>query len=812
MLPFNMGAGGASGAYTGDIPASLRFRSGAGAYLSRTFGTPTAQNTWTLSFWVKQAGSISTAAAGGVFIRKVDTQNFESIAFDPNAGADTNKLGSFTRTTSGTNNRRASSDAVYRDPTAWHNVVVAKSVSQSSSAPTFYVNGVSISVPTRSSAGTPQDFINSAAAHIIGQDAQSTTTSDFYLARICFIDGSALTPSSFGYLNTEINEWVSKSQSAVKAVVDAGGTNSFMLDFDDATSLTTLGYDKSSKGNNWTLNNFSLTAGTTYDHMLDVPGNSYATINTINPTAASTTKTNGNLTWSSTSANHTTYTASTISTESGKWYAECTITNHGNTWPTVGVMKTVREVGGAATYLYSYSDGYAYISTGNKGNNGSSSAYGATYTTGDVIGIALDIDAGTLTFYKNGASQGVAYSSLTGPFVFAASGIWTTSNAPVQDWNFGQAPLHASATYDSASGGYFRYTPPSGYKALCQRNMPDPAILNPELHMDVVTRTGTAATYSVAGLGFQPDLVWVKSRGRAVDHALYDSVRGVQKQLESNQTGVETTESTGLTAFNSGGYTGGALDQINGTTATNSFVDWLWKAGGAAVTNNAGSISSQVSANVTAGFSIVTYTGTGANATVGHGLGKAPGLVIVKNRQTAGASWNVWHSLLAGTEYLLLDSTAAKATDATRWNSTSPTSTVFSLGSSTGPNENTKNHVAYCFAEISGFSKIFSYTGNGSADGPFVHCGFKPKFVLIKRVDAAATWCVIDGVRNPSNVENLRLYPSAATAEETNTYLDATSNGFKVRVDSAEPTMNASGGTYIGIAFADVPAKYSLAR
>mgnify|MGYP006052781213 FL=1 len=338
---------------------------------------------------------------------------------------------------------------------------------------------------------------------------------------------------------------------------------------------------------------------------------------------------------------------------------------------------------------------------------------------------------------------------------------------------------------------------------------------NPKKHFDAKTRAGTAAAYSVTGIEFQPDFVWVKSRGRAVDHALYDSVRGVEKRLETNNTDAEVTgDTTGLTAFNSAGYSGGALDQINGTTATNSFVDWLWKANGAAVSNTNGTITSQVSANQTAGFSIVTYTGTGANGTVGHGLGVAPKMVIVKQRNASAANWTVYHSGLTSAAYgIFLNLTNAQDFSALYWNSTAPTSTVFSLGTSVAGNDNTTTYVAYCFTDVPGYQKIGSYTGNGSADGPFVFCGFKPRWILLKRSDAGTeSWGVFDTARGTFNVIDSYLAPNSSIAEVTTAALDVTANGFKIRNSGASLSMNTSGGNYIFLAIADTNGRYSNAR
>ena len=333
-------------------------------------------------------------------------------------------------------------------------------------------------------------------------------------------------------------------------------------------------------------------------------------------------------------------------------------------------------------------------------------------------------------------------------------------------------------------------------------------------YFGVLTYTGDGAASKTVvdtnAVSFQPDFVWVKGRSGATDHALYDAVRGTTKDLVSNSTAAETTQSTGLTGFVNGGFTVGNLAKMNTSGAT--YVAWCWKAGNSTSSNTSGSITSTVSVNTTAGFSVVTYTGTGANATVGHGLGVAPKMVIVKNRTTAGDEWCVWHtSLTNATYYLYLNGTVAQAVDTTFWNSTAPSSTVISLGSNGRTNRSSSSMVCYAWAEIAGFSKFTSYTGNGSADGPFIFCNFRPKFVMIKRtVNAGGSWAIYDTARNTYNVANLSLYPNLSSADDTYDVLDFTSNGFKIRTSSLG--VNQSGDTFIVAAFAESPFKNSNAR
>jgi hypothetical protein len=546
---------------------------------------------------------------------------------------------------------------------------------------------------------------------------------------------------------------------------------------------------------------------------------------------STTTLSNANLNGASGAPTYTQLVRTTIANTVGKWYWEVTPLSNG-AWTHIGVSNAATAVTASDGDSI---NGWFYTGVaGNKRTNSTSTAYGATYTNNDVLGVALDLDTDSITFYKNGVSQGVAWSGVFAGKAVCPS-VYDGANDITYAINFGQAPLHASATYDSASGGYFRYAPPTGFKALCQANLPTPAILNPELHMDVKTRTGTAATYSVTGLLFAPGLVWPKSRGRALDHALYDYVRGVQKQLESNTTTAETTEATGITAFNSDGYTGGALDQINGTTATNSFVDWLWKLGGAPTTDNvagvgavptAGSVkidganssatlagtiaATRLSANTVAGQSVVKVTGTAANATVAHGLLSVPELIIAK-AYSQTTEWPTYCANLANTEYLVLNTTAAKATAATYWNSTTPTPTVFSLGSSTNTN-NTNGMVFHCFHSVAGYSKIGKFTAGGvDGNDAYVDCGFKPKYILLKRIEATSDWFVWDTARGTYNVVGPEVYPNLTSAEGTVTRLDITANGFKVRAAAAS-NPNVSTAQYIYYAVADVAGKYSLGR
>jgi hypothetical protein len=351
--------------------------------------------------------------------------------------------------------------------------------------------------------------------------------------------------------------------------------------------------------------------------------------------------------------------------------------------------------------------------------------------------------------------------------------------------------------------------------ALNTYNLTDSAIVKGNTVMDATLYTGNGTTQSISNTnGFKPDLVWVKSRSDVYYHWLTDSVRGVNKELSSNATAAETTYGL-ITAFNSNGFSvstnGGLYAGSNGNGST--FVGWQWQAGqGSSSSNTSGSITSTVSVNATAGFSVVTYTGNGTSgATVGHGLGVAPKMVILKRRDGVEA-WPVYHaSLPSAAYYLRLQATDAQDTATSFMNNTAPSSSVFTLGNGGFSNTSTWTYVAYCWSQIAGFSSFGSYTGNGSTDGPFVYLGFRPKFILHKcSSNAGDGWLLYDTVRQTYNVVGAYLQPNLSDAEGNTTVLDILSNGFKLR--STFSSTNASGYTYIYMAFAENPFKNALAR
>tara|TARA_B100000424_G_scaffold168741_1_gene129850 strand:+ start:973 stop:2013 length:1041 start_codon:yes stop_codon:yes gene_type:complete len=327
---------------------------------------------------------------------------------------------------------------------------------------------------------------------------------------------------------------------------------------------------------------------------------------------------------------------------------------------------------------------------------------------------------------------------------------------------------------------------------------------DPTIYFQTKLYTGNGSTNAITFDGdtnMQPDWVWIKSRdsgGR--DHALFDSVRGATKRIRSNQNDAEDTAS-GVDSFDTNGFTlGGSSSIENGSSGT--FVSWNWKASGSTASNTDGSITSTVSANTTAGFSILTFTGTGSSATVGHGLGAVPKMILFK--KTSGAQgWGVYHAGVGNTGALRLDGTDATDTTSNYFNNTSPTSSVFTVNTNNSVNNSGGTMLAYCFAEKQGYSKIGSYTGNGNADGAFIYLGFKPAWVLLKQTDSAGSWNLYDNKRNGFNVDNDLILTDASNAEANATFIDFLSNGFKIR--DTDDDRNASNGTYIFLAFAESP-------
>jgi hypothetical protein len=706
---------------------------------------------------------------------------------------------------SGVNHTVLVSTALYRDPSAWYHIVASVDTTQAtaSNRAKLYVNGVQVtalSTATYPSQNTDTS-VNNTVIHSIGAlriDGSYAQFLNGYLTEINFIDGQALTPSSFGETDPITGVWTPKKYTG------SYGAQGWYLNFSDnsGTTSTTLGKDSSGNGNNWTPNNFSVTAGAGNDSLVDSPtrygtdtgaggevrGN-YATFNPLWKDGTSTIS-DGNLLFSG--GNYAGQ--STLIMSSGKWYFEATVTT-GTSTMYVGIVEAPFAYGGVIGNTNgggSYA--YTYYPNGNKYVLGSASAYGSSWgTVNDVIGVALNLDANTITFYKNGVSQGAISIASGKSWVFSVT---NATNTGAIAGNFGARP--------------YSYTAPSGFKALVTTNLPEPTIKQGDDYFNAVLYTGTNATQTI-NVGFEPGLVWGKSRTNIRNNNLYDQVRGTGNMLITNATNAELTGGE-LTAFTSSGFTLGTnVYQLN--ASGDSLVAWNWKANGAGVSNTAGTITSTVSVNTTSGFSIVSFAFPSvASKTVGHGLGVVPSMIIWKSRSNGVQNWIVYHVSTGNTGYLILNTTNAFQTNSTVWDNTSPTSSVFTLGSGATSGNFGANGIAYCFAAVPGYSAFGSYTGNGSTDGPFVYTGFKPAFLLIKNTTTNGyNWILFDNERIGYNTNNYRLYPNLSNAEQTTTaIIDLLSNGFKPRNTDGE--VNVASGNFIYMAFAENPFAYALAR
>ena len=641
----------------------------------------------------------------------------------------------------------------------------------------IYLNGERITDFSTASY-PPQDTLlrisDSAFTHTIWEDPRDNVHFDGYLSNLNFIDWQALTPSSFWEFDSTTGQWIPKDYSGTY------GTNGFHLDFRDGSNL---GKDVSGNGNNWTVNNMDAT-----DQMLDSPENNFATWNPLRLNSISLSDWNLSAVWTSNWLGTLSF--------SEKSYYEFYVTTTNSIYTQIWVSNLKNESPKRIAYG---ANGQLYITWAWR-------SYGSSRASWDTIGIAVDPFLETVEYFKNNVSQGV--KSLSSweeyiPYVYSnTANFWTA--------NFGQG--WQTGLQDCADAwGKFKYCPPTGFKALSTANLPTPTIADPSNHFDVITYTGNWGTKTITGLNFQPDLVWSKWRNNSNSHRVCDSVRWVWKYIMPDDSWAEYSENW-LTSFNSDGFT--LWSWWNYNTNNTPYVAWLWNASWTTVTNNDWSTTSQVRTNPTAGFSIVSYTGNWASSlSWWHGLNKTPEMVIVKSR-TNWQNWMTWHKGLWWPYYLTMDWNWAKYTWTIPFANTVPDSTkvyVWENWWGRATNESWQNYIAYNFHSVPGYSKVWSYTGNWSADWPFVYTGFKPKYVMVKSSTSTEEWMIIDGKRNINNPSNNRLFANFSSAEDANDALDLLSNWFKMK-RAWNWTWNVSWQTYIYIAFAEAPFKYATAR
>ena len=833
-----------------EIERSLRFDNGDGAHLTRDHAVAGNKKQWTFSCWIKRSAlGGSGFGAGEMRIFGGDTnashiyiQSGEILTWDMSDGSGTDAS--------------LATNRMFRDHVNWFHLVCALDTDESTAnnRMRMYINGVEeTAFDTRSN--PPENWainrMNNDGVHSLGRRTSAQGSDgmrfDGYMAEIQWVDGQQLDASYFGYTDTLTGTWRPKRYEGTY------GTNGFHLDFSDNTSTTTLGYDKSGNNNHWTLVNLE-----TNDALIDTPTNNFATCVMMGTGFSSGANySQGNLqlvTGSSASARNCDRQAiSNYLFSKGKWYAEIRYIG-GNLFAGFGPWQMmVNPESNNNKYVYVYhSNGNKYIRTAGSESN---ATYGASFTTGDIIGIFIDMDASTPIAYfsKNGQwANGSGASNQSNPtagvelggnffyedvdrnfvgyggFIFCSTDGGTSTTAQI---NYGQDSTFSGVTAaggnkDSSGIGDFKYPVPSGALALCSKNLARInkergtacKIINPKRHFDVLTYTGNGASdHDITGLQFQPDMVWLKGRNQSAHPGIIDSVRldsGSHPMIYPSQEAVQTVGSSyfdvgsGSTPFLPNGF------RVNNNTSGNNngstYVAWCWKAGGASVTNDDGTIQTTISANQEGGFSIVTWTGNGsAGATLGHGLGKKPKMIIVK--RTVGGTQD-WFMDVGEIEnqrsgrYWRLRGAISPQTDTNVFPNTAPTSTVFSVGADAGVNASGSSYVAYVWTDIPGYSAFGTYRGNGDTDGRYVTTGFKPRYVMTKR-SAVDGWMQWDSQRSGGHNLIHNRNGAGYSDSESTTISSGTStcdfygDGFKWRGQSNDT--NGDGDNYVYMCFGE---------
>ena len=788
------------------IQKSLRFNDGDTAYLQKGVSSAGNRKTFTYSVWCKRTESSSTYSGNSAnclfYQGDTDGNEFGYITFN---GEDKIEIQIYDYPT---NQGRKITSQRFRDPNAWYHIVFRVDTTNSTANDRIrlYVNGGEVTDFVTNDGTTSQNldtwFNDTTFDQYIGKAGYNNLYMDGYLAEIHFVDGSSLDPSSFGFTDPVTSIWMPKRYEGTY------GTNGFYLDFADNSSTAALGIDKSPNGNDWTPNNFSVSAGSGNDSMLDTPTNNFPTLSSVDMSGNALE--DANLQGGTAGTSGWRHTRSTVPLPStGKWYWEYKVpdasADGSNGWMTGIAYSNL----GYTQDINSNSTGLYGRQTENKYNNSSSDpttgSHFSTVSNNDILQYAYNADSQTLFTGRNNTWE-LSANPVTG-----ANPNWTN----VASGGFPMVGSYGSSRYVIINFGQqgFSYTPPAGYESLSGNNLPSnsPSIIRPQKHFECVTFTGNGSTgQSITSLDFQPDFIWFKNRSAGNNHASMNSVIGRSKGLYPDSNSIDFNSSAGrdLVSFDPHGFTVGNPEQASSTNNNGSnLVAWCWKAGGAtAVSNSDGSITSSVSANPTGGFSIIQYTGTGSAATIGHGLGKTPKLIWVKNRTTT-QDWFVNNGMIFNDygKYYKLNSSQNVASDTNVFPNTAPTSTVFSVGGDNAVNGNGDTYVAYVWSEIPGFSQFGYWTGNGSTNGTYVHTGFTPRLMIYRKA-VDENWHMLDTQRSPGNPNKLGLDPNLSNSEATdsNLQIDFLSTGFKMR--ASHGTSNADGVNYFYYVWAGQPS------
>tara|TARA_R100001443_G_scaffold51332_1_gene63349 strand:- start:4398 stop:6818 length:2421 start_codon:yes stop_codon:yes gene_type:complete len=792
---------------TYEINQSIRFESGDNALLSRSPSSSGSLTTWTLSCWVKRGRP--NANENGQWFPIWSASDGSSTYDAPLYIGDASAPGPWNVNIAGqtwTTTQKAA------DVAGWYHTVVVWDSTNGTAGDRMrlYINGSRVTdfsaTGTATSSMESRWNSSSYSSHRIGSlnitgGADNKYLFDGYLAEMVFLDGTASTDASdFGETNSSTGQWIPKNVSGLTF-----GTNGFYVTGQDSSDL---GDDESGNGNDWSSSGLAAT-----DQVDDSPTDNHCVINPLDAQLPSNvTLDEGNLKYSNANSGNAADARGTFAVSSGKWYWEVeadALGQSGVNREFIGIVGTEWPIGSGSggTSFGSDSTGYAFATTGQKINNDSASSYGSAFTAGQYIGVALDLDNGKIYWSINGTFQdsgdpaggsGEAFSSISGTFAPAFAVDYGTGTSTLIA-NFGQ--------HD------FQNSPPTGFSALSTANLADPQVENPSkyFHTQLYTGNGSSGhsiTNNAQAGDFQPDWLIIAPRSNGDHHQVFDAVRGTTSRIQTNQANAATVDGTALITFETDGFDIDTTD-VNYNGSSRTYAAWQWKANGSGSSNSDGSITSTVSADTTAGFSIVQYEGTKSNATIGHGLGVAPKWIIIKDFDNT-ESWVVGLDVLGFTKNLFLNLNNAVATSSTIWNDTAPTSSVFSIGTSDGVNK-TATHISYCFAEVEGFSKFGTYEGNSSADGTFIATGFRPAWITLKTVDSANDWVIYDSKRDPINIADTVLRMDSTNSEYSGSgrEIDILSNGFKMRTSNG--TINAS-ATFAYMAFAEFPLKYANAR
>ena len=696
-----------------------------------------------------------------------------------------------------------------RDFTAWYHIVLRIDTANSTSANRLrmYVNGQEMELFTFTTMSQSSNtFINSTNNYFIGDSGTGGTNLDGYMAEINFVDGQSLGPESFAEEDSETGQW--------NPILYTGsyGSNGFYLKFADNSNTTssTLGKDSSGNGNNVSPSGFSVAAWPDNDSVVDTPTNNFATLNILDRNSNVNTANSNLETSSSTGGNHfPIFTA--MSMRGGKYYMEYKCLNNDNGM-IMSIMNIEHDGGSLATDSTPGNNASAVnkvgfgllVGSGRTSHNGTLSspgAYGSALAVNEAeTGMcAVDLDNGKIWWGK----EGTFFDS--GDPANGTNAAFTTIDTDTT-WNFCFHVLNNNNLALNWGQHGYSFTPPSGFGRLCTADLAVPEIKNPTAHHETKTYAGTGGQRSISGLDFSPDFTWVKRMNAGNFHILANTVSGSGNYLVTNTTDAESSGGSQLiNGFNSDGFDLGNEAAVNASGGT--YASWNWNAGDSTVTNTSGSLSAQVRANQTCGFSIITFNyGTGSQ-TLGHGLGKPPQWIMGKTRDNSTA-WVIFHKSTGANKWFNYNTSPANSGNAV-WANSMPTSTLINLG--TGMSSQ-GDAIFFAWSEIVGFSAFGKYVGNGSTNGPYVHTGFRPAWLMYKNVSQnGGQWFIRDNKRETGNPNNRSLAAESSGSEVESSLVDTDflSNGFKLR-ETNEGTNN-NGIEYIFMAFAKHPVKYTRA-